>query len=271
MTFSLSSFCFSNGMTFKASPSVFAVSARVLRSKFMVVFTVCFGFISRSIGNSSKRKPAFVNLFFREQNFIWWPPKIKALVNSLGGDTEPTGPLHNCKILAVKKYTSIYSTVTLLFASGGPTTILRTIGAVIIDSINRIVFAWFLSHVGKKVLKFLPALAYIYSAPPVVMEKLVIFIRTPRLHARPCTVSVRMRKPVSPSGRMEIVRSFGSRFSVKAPAGFCLSRVYMRFSDFFNVSASAVIVGVAACRTVFNKFQHSVFPSKREVCYIMGV
>lgn len=109
-----------------------------------------------------------------------------------------------------------------------PAAIAWLVIAIILNTINRVRGRWFPPHIGKEVLKLLPALTNLDAAPAVILELLIgwrvasIFHRAPR--AVLCRTIVVRRMPVRPSAFIEdgkIFRASAVRitdFAVQAAA-----------------------------------------------------
>jgi hypothetical protein len=256
--------------------SASASLAAILRSgvfwgKFMTPFTVGFSAISSPVCQSPQSKARFVNLLFGQKDALGRPAEVNPGGYGLCSNPEFFRPLRYSEIFPAKRNSLVSSSVALLFTSCGPTAIFRAIRAIVVNSVNRVVFTWLFPHIGKKVLKFLPSFANINPSASVVVKKLVFRVAAPASHTTPSAVGVRMRKAVGSSSGIKFVRPLGGKLSPETPTRFYFGGIYVGFSSLFNMPTRALIIGVAICRTVFNKFQqHDISPLRR-LCHTMGV
>ena len=72
--------------------------------------------------------------------------------------------------------------VPRLFRHCGPTTIARIIALIILDSLDGVLRAWTISHVGVKVLEFIPTFAHSEAAPAVMFVVRTIFVAASTEH-----------------------------------------------------------------------------------------
>ncbi len=122
------------------------------------------------------------------------PTDVQAMSNERRVNAKPHCPIRDSQCLAIKGYAAIYAGVARLLRLRGPSTILRTVGAIIIDAVEAIqrsvarsrsgLWAW--SHVGVKGFKrVIPALADRNATPAVVFPLRSLWIRAALAHVQP--------------------------------------------------------------------------------------
>jgi hypothetical protein len=83
-------------------------------------------------------------------------------------------------------FSPIFSPICYLLYMSSPVTIVRRIATIVVDSINRVVFARTASHIGKKGSKIIsPTCAYFYTSAAVMYKSLGVRIAASRLHGQP--------------------------------------------------------------------------------------
>ena len=80
---------------------------------------------------------------------------------------------------------SIRAPISLLFFSGCPLAIGRTISGVIVYSLKSMFFAWAFSHIFNEVLKIVPRFAYTDTSASIVFIGYIVFIFASGMHITP--------------------------------------------------------------------------------------
>lgn len=77
--------------------------------------------------------------------------------------------------------------ISSLHCFGGPAAILRAIGAVVVDAVDRVGWRWARAHISEEVIeRRAPAVAHGYASPAVVIPVRAISIEAACLQVAPC-------------------------------------------------------------------------------------
>ena len=96
-------------------------------------------------------------------------------------------PFSYIKGFPIKGYKSCFSAIQNLLRPCSPTTILRSIITIVIDSIKRMFSRWGVSHIFKKASKIKPSFAYLNSSSSIIRIAFYTRIFTSANHAPPST------------------------------------------------------------------------------------
>lgn len=94
-------------------------------------------------------------------------------------------PICQSTCLTVPGDLAIRSRIVSLFRASGPFAVFGTIVSVIINSVNRVVFAGLLSHIGVEIFKSEPAIAHRDSATAVMPKRPLVGVSTSGQHCSP--------------------------------------------------------------------------------------
>ena len=135
-----------------------------------------------------------------------------------------------------------------LLQFGCPPAIFWAVWAVIVNSVNRVLLAWRLSHVGNKVLKRLPSIANVNPSAAILRVVHGLRVFAPVFHARPNAVDLRTRKAVGFwSAPLALLRS--------APP-FCIAQV--------RPSANLLGTAIADTQPLCNAWRVFICPAEHK-------
>lgn len=169
--------------------------------------------------------------------------------------------LHQAKCITSKGHHFIGALVALLLRACRPSTIIRPVTPIVVDSVNGVSGRWAFAHVLQKVLKSLPFITQVYPASTVVLGVLIIHVCGTCLHVCPTAISssetqsVRFQpNPINRSGSFSADTSTGTRRPSFAPK-VCSSNN----SNIATVAFTKPIWGPSASANVLNNFK-SIHP-----------
>lgn len=93
-------------------------------------------------------------------------------------------PFANAFCFAAKCYEYIFTGIAGLFFLGSPSAVFRTVWAVIVYSVNRLIAVWF-AHVSFKICVVRPSFANINAPPAIMPIRRVVFVAASLLHSIP--------------------------------------------------------------------------------------
>lgn len=109
---------------------------------------------------------------------------IKPRLERVVFDAEFRCPISNQHRTAIECYRANVAPIALLFTTGRPAAIIRTISAVVIDAFDGMA-KWTLAHIGQEIIEVFPPLANRDSAAAVIVESAVVWIRAALPHVAP--------------------------------------------------------------------------------------
>lgn len=121
----------------------------------------------------------------RKKDRFFGPPLPKSAPSRSVLDSKMINPFLKAFYLTVKRYKYIQARISRLLFSCGPAAISRLVIAVVVDSVNRMLLAWWRAHVSKKVLKCVPAFAHRNPTSCPAFILIVSCCLTPFTHCSP--------------------------------------------------------------------------------------
>lgn len=119
-------------------------------------------------------------------------------------------PFTNAFFFTAKCYEHIFSGISGLFFLGSPPTVFRTVWAIIVYPVNRLIAFWF-AHIGSKICVVKPSFANINAAPAIMLIGRVIFVSASLLHSMPYLIASRVFVLVFARGKGSSVRYMRAR------------------------------------------------------------
>lgn len=117
---------------------------------------------------------------------MYRPSSQQSSFHSMMGHIYFFYPLSKALYLSIVFYQSIISFISTLFLGCSPTAIPRSIISIVINSINRIFWRRFFTHILKEVSKRItPAVTYLYSASPVITVSCAFLVIASLFHVNP--------------------------------------------------------------------------------------
>lgn len=164
------------------------------------------------------------------------PRRPHALQQRLGKDTRPCGPLTDGERLAVIGQAMIIALVVSLFGASGPTDISRSVGAVVVDAIKRVVGSRPQSHIVQKQLeRVAPFLAHRDPTTAIVREIRTVRVVAPSLGVAPCAVFRRFRMCVAVTKSQALALGKGLGWAPLTTARFrCATPQMIQLDDAFT-------------------------------------
>lgn len=126
------------------------------------------------------------------------PSVPNTVKNCAGSDPTDRSPVRRRQRSTAQRNQNIASSVAQLFCGSRPTAILFEITERVIDAIEAVFASRWFSHVSVKILKPLPAIAYLDSSSAIISVLLKLRIIASLPHATPALVYPRLRHTVSP-------------------------------------------------------------------------
>lgn len=136
------------------------------------------------------------------QRLFGRPAKFQPLVNLAPINAERFRPFGERLGLAERLNEYAVALVSGLFRRRGPAAIRGAVVGIYFNAVNRVGASWCGSHVGKEVLKFMPALANLDAAPAVACIVWAIGVMAALHHVGPGLVFLGL---LSGAGRYELV------------------------------------------------------------------
>lgn len=168
--------------------------------------------------------------WFREC-FFDGPSRREPLSDDTCAKTSQPTPFSDRVRDSVKRNAMITARIVGLLYFSRPTAVLRTVVAVRINTVNGMLRAWLLAHVGKERLEVVPPFADRDAAPAVVTIDARPWIETSFLDFDPRVVFGGSCSPVR-------TRSGASQFALQAPTRF--RTVFCQMISAFACNSSAV-------------------------------
>lgn len=171
-----------------ASSDAVVVCNQIVRRVFVSVRAMCFGALSCAISLPSESKTSGINAPLLFQHFGQTKTGISASNNGVGFQSSALGKLNRKIFNAINDNFARASLVALLLSFGRPSTILRGVGAVIVNAVNAVSVRT-RPHIGDKVQKpgfwFKPSTANGNATGAVVTVKPLLRRIASALHAFP--------------------------------------------------------------------------------------
>ncbi len=154
--------------------------------------------------------------FFGKSTINTPAKRVQPATDSGRLQTKIFGPLRNRLRLALERQNPVRALVVHLLKTSRPSAISRFIVPVIVDTVNRMLPAWALTHVSKKARKFFPLRAVVNAATAVVNPFMVFRVAASGFHIAPAVVGPGAVPAVCVT---MIQASRNSHFSIEAAAG----------------------------------------------------
>ena len=223
------------------------------------------------------------------QRFFGGPAKFQALVNLAPINAKRFRPFGERLGLAERMDEYAVALVSGLFRWSGPAAVIRAIVGIYVNAVNRVGAGWCGSHVGKEVLKLVPLLANLDSAPAVVWVILAAGIVAALHHVCPGLVFLGLlpdagmavrgvgfrsslplkasARPRMPVGQLRSINNgFGSALAPAAPVGSsatnfrkfqhreCVEGLSRKIKSLWHFVTSKCVTGIGAWRSAVNRF-----------------
>ncbi len=181
--------CLPNCMTLFASSKSFFANACVCFVVFVSFWAMCFCFLTRSVGFSSKRKTIPVNPSIFAKNFSKGKPLLCSFCDGVRLHANGFCEVCGFVFLALNNNKFSISTIQLLLRSSGPLTIFWRVSKIVVYSVERVTFGPF-PHVGHKVFKALaatnrPAITNGYAPASITGKLFKVWIFASDNHSMP--------------------------------------------------------------------------------------
>lgn len=187
------------------------------------------------------------------QRLFGRPAKFQPLVNLAPINAERFRPFGERLGLAERLNEYAVALVSGLFRRRGPAAIRGAVVGIYFNAVNRVGASWCGSHVGKEVLKFMPALANLDAAPAVACIVWAIGVMAALHHVGPGLVFLGL---LSGAGMAVRGVGFGSCLPLKASARSCVPVGQLRSINNGFSAAVTPAAPVGSPTTNFRKFQH---------------
>ncbi len=187
------------------------------------------------------------------QRFFGRPAKFQALVNLAPINAERFRPFGERLGVAERLNEYAVALVSGLFRRRGPAAIRGAVVGIYFNAVNRVGASWCGSHVGKEVLKFMPALANLDAAPAVACIVWAIGVMAALHHVGPGLVFLGL---LPNSGMAVSGIGFGGLLALQASARPGVTVGQLRSIDNGLRAALAQAAPVGTSATNFSKFQH---------------
>lgn len=119
------------------------------------------------------------------QRFFHRPALLEPGNDGGSFNTAAFGPFGERQCDSIMREAGVGAPVPGLLLSCRPSTIVRLVRAIVIDSVHRVLRRWALAHVRQEVLEAEPPLADCDSAPSVERERLVVRVEASLFHVSP--------------------------------------------------------------------------------------
>lgn len=149
------------------------------------------------------------------------PPSIDAVPQRAVADAGFTRPFRESFAII----TNVVTSVVLLFALGGPSTVVRCVVPVDIDSIHAVTLGGSPTHVGEKRSVVIPPITHGNPTAAVVLPSVIVRVIASLSHHLPRLI---FKGDTEPRTTFTVGQSMFSlpNFSLKAPTGFSVSGGY---------------------------------------------
>ena len=114
---------------------------------------------------------------------LYGPPPTQPLVDAECGNSKVLSPLGNTQCFAIKGDEFVGSTIPSLLGPCCPAAVRRLVVAIIVNTLDSVLRARWLAHVGVKILKLVPTLTHRNSSD--VSAKIWMWISAPRAKSNP--------------------------------------------------------------------------------------
>lgn len=121
------------------------------------------------------------------QEFFWRPPSMVSPRQRRSFDSYLSGPLSKSQGFPLMSYKHRASSISALFAAGGPSAILGRIITIAIDAIERFTVRP-VTHICKEILEQLPSFANLNAPTPVIRVTNTTGGPAPGKHSAPDTM-----------------------------------------------------------------------------------
>ena len=181
---------------------------------------------------------------WNSDSIVFAPSTAQPFVKSVAVNSKSFSPLCNSEGFALMGNSAICPSITHLLSSGRPTTIIRAIAKVIINSFKRHAFLR-LAHIRKKIGEIKPAIAEFNPPRAVMFIRRVIWIAATLFYSKPNAVQSCSTFPMLCVGFVKVLGARATSFTMQASAG-------LRHAGFKVVAPNCFSsAAVAKAQTIF--------------------